>query len=74
MNDKLGKEIAVGDYVVFGQGQHMNLLLGHVTKINKKTVTISRTYTYKRWGDGKVIEQTEVVNRAPDNLIVLEPL
>lgn len=38
--DIIGNGIAVGDTVVFGQGQHMNLLMGTVIAINPKTVRI----------------------------------
>ena len=72
--DKIGNEIKVGDKVVFGMGQSMTLLIGEVTKINTKTVTILRKW--KQWGwDGKeVFECQDEYRRLFDNVVVVKSL
>jgi len=63
--DKIGNEIKVGDKVVFGMGQSMTLLIGEVTKINTKTVTILRKW--KQWGwDGKEVFECPVIASAKE--------
>lgn len=55
--DKVGNEIKVGDKLVFGMGQSMTLLIGEVTKINDKTVTILRKWKQQRMGYEKKWEE-----------------
>jgi len=49
MTDHLGNSLAVGDKVVFGLAQTLQLATGEIVKINQKTVKIRYT-GYDDWG------------------------
>lgn len=72
--DKLGNEIKVGDKVVFGMGQSMTLLIGEVTKINDKTVTILRKWKQQRMGYKEMFECQDEYRRLFDNVVVVKSL
>lgn len=69
--DKVGNEIKVGDKVVFGMGQSMTLLIGEVTKINAKTVTILRKWKQRRWDSKELVECQDEYRRLFDNVVVI---
>ena len=74
MKDKLGKELEVGQSVVFGEGGSMTLLLGKVLKINAKTVTIACEKPARRWLNGsyqQVGVYVDEYRRTPDNVVIL---
>lgn len=72
--DKIGNEIKVGDKVVFGMGQSMTLLIGEVTKINDKTVTILRKWKQRRAYSKEVFECQDEYRRLFDNVVVINQM
>ena len=72
--DKLGNEIKVGDKVVFGMGQSMTLLIGEVTKINAKTVTILRKWKQRNAYRKEVFEYQGEYRRLFDNVVVINQM
>jgi len=70
-SDKLGNPIEVGDTVVFGEAQHMNLLTGSVMKISPKTVKIEYTVSYVDYYTKEPYLRLLQCNRTFDNVVVV---
>jgi hypothetical protein len=66
INDKI---IQVEDTVVFGSPQSMELLIGIVKKINKKTVTIRHVDMREINGFKRILET--MYQRSFDNVVVI---
>lgn len=69
--DIMNQPINTGDCVVFGMGGSMTLLKGIVKKINKKTVTIQHTETFRNC-EGKFFAFEKEYQRAFDNVVVIK--
>jgi hypothetical protein len=62
--------INTGDVVVFGMSGSMNLLMGVVKKINKKTVTVQHIEVCTMSGFERILET--MYNRTFDNVVVIK--